>query len=155
MPIVTDTGFAPDAWRAAGADDGPAPGALAPFDAFLERAVEAVPEGSGALIAPTCGVEEIAPYFPRLALIAVPFEAFSDGRGFSLARRLRAAGYGGRLRATGAVIPDQYAYARAAGFDEVAISEERAARQPEADWLRDARRPGWYQRNLLNGAGAA
>ena len=68
-------------------------------------------------------------------LVRVAFPAFSDGRGFTLARLLRAQGYSGRLRAKGHVIADQYAMARRVGFDEVEISDELAARQPAEQWL--------------------
>ena len=64
----------------------------------------------------------------------ITFPAFSDGRGFTLARRLRVMGYSGRLRAQGHVIADQYAMARRCGFDEVEISADLAARQPEDQW---------------------
>jgi Uncharacterized protein conserved in bacteria len=67
--------------------------------------------------------------------IRVAFPAFSDGRGFTLARLLRLGGFQGRLRAHGHVIADQYAMARRAGFDEVEIPETLAARQPEDQWL--------------------
>ena len=66
--------------------------------------------------------------------IRIAFPSFSDGRGFTLARLLRLAGYQGRLRAHGHVIADQYAMARRCGFDEVEISEELAARQPQDQW---------------------
>ena len=68
-------------------------------------------------------------------LIRVDFPSFADGRGFTIARLLRLRGYEGRLRARGHVISDQYAMARRAGFDEVEISDEQAARQPEGEWL--------------------
>jgi uncharacterized protein (DUF934 family) len=68
-------------------------------------------------------------------IIRIPFASFADGRGFTLARRLRLRGYTGRLRAAGHVIADQYAMARRAGFDEVEISAALAARQPEDQWL--------------------
>jgi uncharacterized protein (DUF934 family) len=68
------------------------------------------------------------------ALIRVAFPSFADGRGFTIARRLRLRGYRGRLRAAGHVIADQYAMARRAGFDEVEIDEDLAARQPEDQW---------------------
>ena len=69
------------------------------------------------------------------AAIRIAFPAFSDGRGFTLARLLRLRGFTGRLRAAGHVIADQYAMARRAGFDEVEIDDALAARQPEAEWL--------------------
>lgn len=68
-------------------------------------------------------------------LIAIAFPTFSDGRGFSLARELRQAGYRGRLRAAGELIPDQFGFALDCGFDEVEISAERLARQPLEQWL--------------------
>ena len=67
-------------------------------------------------------------------LVRVAFPAFSDGRGFTLARHLRTAGFTGRLRAKGHVIADQYAMARRVGFDEVEISDELAERQPADQW---------------------
>ncbi|MEQ9257762.1 MAG: DUF934 domain-containing protein [Roseovarius sp.] len=67
--------------------------------------------------------------------IRVDFPSFADGRGFTIARQLRLMGYEGRLRAKGHIIADQYAMARRSGFDEVEISEEIAARQPEDQWL--------------------
>jgi uncharacterized protein (DUF934 family) len=70
-----------------------------------------------------------------IALIRVNFPAFNDGRGFTLARRLRMMGYKGRLRAHGHIIADQYAMARRVGFDEVEIPDDLAARQPEDQWL--------------------
>jgi uncharacterized protein (DUF934 family) len=67
-------------------------------------------------------------------MVAVRFPSFADGRGFTLARMIRAAGYGGRLRAVGPLIADQYAMARRSGFDEVEIPDEIAARHGEAQW---------------------
>ena len=81
------------------------------------------------------------------ALVVVAFPAFSDGRGFTLARHLRARGYAGRLRARGHVIADQYAMARRSGFDEVEISDELAARQPAAQW---AFRADWQAHDYLS-----
>lgn len=69
------------------------------------------------------------------ALIAIAFPAFTDGRGFSVAKGLREAGYRGRLRASGELLPDQFAFALAVGFDEIEISDERLARQPIEQWL--------------------
>ncbi len=68
-------------------------------------------------------------------LIRVDFPNFADGRGFTIARRLRLMGFHGRLRARGHVIAEQYAMARRAGFDEVEIDDDLARRQPEAHWL--------------------
>lgn len=114
--IVTDTGFAPEDF------DGP----IAPLaDLANETAVD---------LANTDDPTALADRLSGLALIRVAFPAASDGRGFTLAARLRRMGYTGRLRAHGHVIADQYAMARRSGFDEVEISDELAARQPQDQW---------------------
>ena len=74
------------------------------------------------------------PLDPMPRMIRVAFPSFADGRGFTIARRLRLMGYTGRLRAAGHVIADQYTMARRSGFDEVEITDEMAARQPEDQW---------------------
>lgn len=73
--------------------------------------------------------------FAGTSAIRIDFPAFSDGRGFTLAKLLRLAGFTGRLRANGHVIADQYAMARRSGFDEVSIDDALAARQPQDQWL--------------------
>ena len=90
---------------------------------------------AGALIVPGDADEAALAAATGAALVAVPFPAFADGRGFSVAQRLRCLGFTGRLRATGHVIPDQFAYARACGFDEVAVTPAHFARTGgEAAW---------------------
>jgi uncharacterized protein (DUF934 family) len=71
----------------------------------------------------------------RIDLIAIAFPKYGDGRGFSIARALRDQGYRGLLRASGSIIPDQFAFAIHCGFDEVEIDDARAARQPIGQWL--------------------
>jgi uncharacterized protein (DUF934 family) len=78
--------------------------------------------------------EALRPYLADLRLIRVAFPSFSDGRAFTVARRLRSFGFAGELRALGPVIADQYAMARRVGFDAVEIPDELAARQPEDQW---------------------
>lgn len=75
------------------------------------------------------------PLCDGLRMVRVDFPSSADGRGFTIARALRLRGYKGRLRAKGHVLADQYAMARRAGFDEVEISDELAARQTEEQWL--------------------
>ena len=83
-----------------------------------------------------------------LDLIRIEFGSFADGRGFSLAKRLRNYGYKGHLRASGHVISDQFRYALDCGFDDVEISDELARRQPEADWISDRATPVSYIERL-------
>ena len=78
--------------------------------------------------------EALAPYLANLTLIHVDFPAFNDGRGFTIARRLRMMGFAGWLRAQGHVLPDQYAMIRRVGFDDVLITDTLAERLTEDDW---------------------
>ena len=103
--IVTDSGFGPDDF----------PGEI--LDLASDTAPEALEAGTNA------------------DLVRIDFPSSADGRGFTLARLLRLRGYRGRLRARGHVIADQYAMARRAGFDEVEISDDLAARQPQDQWM--------------------
>ncbi|PQO24505.1 oxidoreductase [Rhodobacteraceae bacterium WD3A24] len=118
--IVTDTGFARDDWTGGfAAPDEAAAGSNA---AGLDLPGDADPAA-------------LADRLGGLGMVRVSFPSFADGRGFTLARRLRRMGFTGRLRAAGHVLADQYAMARRVGFDEVEISDDQARRQPEADWL--------------------
>ena len=87
---------------------------------------------------------------PKIGAIRINFPNFGDGRGFSIATKLRHMGYAGRLRASGHVIADQYALARRSGFDEIEIDDELAARQPENQWISGKDwKSGSYQDRLL------
>ena len=149
MPIVRKTGFAADVWSR---EDG-AERRILPFEDALV-ALEGGASQIGVDMPNDADPARLAPFFDRIALVAVAFPAFSDGRGFSIAQRLSALGYAGALRASGALIPDQFAYALVCGFDEIEIDADRAERQPEAQWLADVGRPGWYQRALVEPAAA-
>ncbi|MCJ8140147.1 DUF934 domain-containing protein [Falsirhodobacter halotolerans] len=111
--IVTDRGFAPDDFT----------GPVTPLAEWTGGAVDLANTDD-----PT-GLD-----LGSIPMIRVAFPSSTDGRGFTLAARLRRMGYAGRLRAAGHVIADQYAMARRAGFDEVEISDDLAARQPEDQW---------------------
>ena len=69
-------------------------------------------------------VAELAPYLDRLALIALVFPTFKDGRAYSQARLLRERyGFRGELRATGQVLRDQFVFLLRAGFDALRRGE--------------------------------
>lgn len=82
----------------------------------------------------TINPEEAFKEFGTSNILGIEFAAHSDGRGFTLAKRLRNLGFKGVLRAVGPLIPDQFADAIACGFDEIEISEEQLLRQPITDW---------------------
>lgn len=68
--------------------------------------------------------------------IEINIPAFSDGRGFSVARHLRVnRKYAGILRATGNVLPDQLQSLFQLGFSEVLVGDVNLARHSRQDWL--------------------
>ncbi|MGI3185549.1 DUF934 domain-containing protein [Nioella aestuarii] len=103
--LVTDAGFAP-----------------APVCDTLDLASDAAPE-------------DLLGALTSNRIVRIDFPSFADGRGFTLARRLRQMGFTGHLRAKGHVLADQYAMARRSGFDDVEIDRALATRQPEDQWL--------------------
>ena len=127
--LNNDTGFVADDWT----------GGFAPLDeaANDRRALDVASDTDPATV--PLGAE----------IIRVAFPSAGDGRGFTIARVLRLRGYRGRLRAFGHVLADQYAMARRAGFDEVEIPDDLAARQPEDQWkFRANWRDHHYQAHL-------
>lgn len=70
--------------------------------------------------------EAIADDLGRLALVALEFPKFRDGRAFTLARELRERhGYDREIRATGHIIPDQYLFLVRAGVNTVEVPSDR------------------------------
>lgn len=65
------------------------------------------------------------PELLRLDLIAIEFPAFNDGRGYSLARILREAGFKGELRAVGDIRRDQLFYLARCGFNAFALTADQ------------------------------
>lgn len=133
--IVTDTGFGTDDWTS-----GYQPLEKLPAN-DTTLAVDLASDTDPTALA---GLTEAT-------MIRIDFPSFADGRGFTLATRLRQLGYQGRLRAKGHVIADQYAMARRSGFDEVEIDDALAARQPEDQWLRRANWQGHNYQARLRG----
>lgn len=85
--------------------------------------------GRGALgvrLSPTDDPALIANDLDKLALIAVEFPAFADGRGYSTATLLRDRyGYKGELRAVGDVLRDQIFLMSRSGFTTFALREDQ------------------------------
>jgi uncharacterized protein (DUF934 family) len=69
-------------------------------------------------------VNELKPWLGHLALIALNFPKFRDGRAYSQARQLRETlGFRGTLRATGDILRDQFGFLVRAGFDSFAVKK--------------------------------
>lgn len=137
MPLLKDGVLASDRWQRVADDAKPADDAavIVTFVRFrAERAaLLARPAPLGVQLRNTDPVEEIAPDVGRLALIALEFPKFSDGRAFTQARLLRERyRFAGELRATGQVLPDQLHHMRRCGFDAF----ELAKGEPLQAWRR-------------------
>ena len=115
------------------ADDAEIPGegaVLIPTARFLEDA-----EGfsrrvgrTGVIWPNNRDVDDLVPYLARLAVIALVFPTFRDGRAYSQARLLRERhGFKGELRATGQVLRDQFVFMLRAGFDAFEVKKDSDA----------------------------
>jgi uncharacterized protein (DUF934 family) len=77
-------------------------------------------------VSPDDDFESCADKFGQLALIAVDFPSFRDGRGYSIGYLLRTRyGWQGELRAIGDVLRDQLNYMRRCGFDAFAVRADK------------------------------
>jgi uncharacterized protein (DUF934 family) len=137
----------PDPWQRV-PDDAPIPGEgpvlvdlprwKAERDALLARGAPV-----GVCLRPGEEPAEIADDLGRLALVALDFPAFKDGRAYSSARVLREQlGYSGELRAVGDVLLEQLHFMDRVGFDAFEIDSD----DPERDWRIAANDMTlWYQ----------
>ena len=123
---------------------------LAAFLADVEASNEG---GYGVLIAPVDDVTVLAPYLDRIALVAVAFPAFNDGRAFSHASLLRSRlGFGGEVRAVGDVLIDQIPHMLRTGITSFAVTNPVALAR-----LAEGRLPGiaeHYQPTAVGGEAA-
>lgn len=98
---------------------------LVPLKQFLLQKFELNARGDyGVWFAPDDEVESIAGELKDIALIAVEFPSFVDGRGFTTGRLLRERyGFTGELRAFGDVFKDTIHYLWRCGFNSFAVKE--------------------------------
>ena len=104
--------------------DAPATAALPPLDALLALDRTGRRAARGVRLAPHDALEALLPALDGLEVVAIDFPAFTDGRGFSHARRLRAVHrFAGEVRAIGDVRPDQARQMIRCGFDALEFAE--------------------------------
>jgi uncharacterized protein (DUF934 family) len=161
MPLIRNNAFIEDDWRQLAVDE-PLPESgdiVVPF-ARLLKDWETLTRHDGRLGVVFANAERAETLFlPRLALIILPFPAFTDGRAYSIARQLREMGYTRELRASGNVLPDQLQFMRQVGFDSFEVGDRfeaslwlKAARQMSLSYQRGFSRPGgeaevWSERH--------
>lgn len=151
MVLVKNGAVADDPWVFVGdGEDLPEAGpALVSFERWQRdrAALAARTAPHGVRLTSEARAEALEGAVGALALIALDFPAFTDGRPYSTARLLRERyGYTGELRATGQVLRDQAQFLLRCGFDsfelpdgaeaagwEEALSEIGIVYQPAAD----------------------
>jgi uncharacterized protein (DUF934 family) len=132
MPLVKQGKISPDPFVHV-ADDAELPGDgavlvsaaqfLADPEALLRR-----PGKLGVIWPNNRDVDDLVPYLDRLAVVALLFPTFRDGRAYSQARLLRERyAYRGELRATGQVLRDQFVFMLRAGFDAFEVKKDSDA----------------------------
>jgi len=78
----------------------------------------------GLRLKPSDAVEQIAGDLDRIAVVALEFPKFNDGRAMSQARLLRERhGYRGEIRATGKVLRDLLLFMHRCGFDAFEVAD--------------------------------
>jgi uncharacterized protein (DUF934 family) len=96
---------------------------LAEAEAILSR-----PGKTGVIWPNNKPVTELVPFLGRLAVVALVFPGFRDGRAYSQARMLRERhGFKGEMRATGQVLRDQFVFMMRSGFDAFEVKKDSDA----------------------------
>ncbi len=136
MPLLKDGRIVEDHWQFIGDDDDiPVQGDIVVSFERLKNSIEILVMRKGYLgvrLDNDADAHDLAPYINNLALIALEFPAFTDGRAYSQARLITTQlNFTGELRATGNVLADQGVFMSRCGFDAFEIDEH----QPPHLWL--------------------
>lgn len=153
MALFRNNAFETDDWRALGEDETP------PFDGKViltladwrrrseNSQLRAANIPLGLRLEPGDKLDAIAHDLAHLALIAIRFPAFTDGRGYSMAHQIRVTwGFAGELRATGDILFDQLHLLSRCGFDAFEVSDAATIRLLNAGQRPDFRL--YYQPGL-------
>jgi uncharacterized protein (DUF934 family) len=128
MPLVKGSQIVEDSYVRV-LDDAPIPEGvpiIVPGKRFLVDAAELTQRNApiGLLWPNDRRVAELEQWLDRLALVALVFPKFRDGRAYSQARLLRERhAFKGELRATGDVLRDQFQFLLRAGFDSFEVKK--------------------------------
>jgi uncharacterized protein (DUF934 family) len=123
MPrLIKDSKVVDDTWLALDLDTtAPKAGQICSLEQWLQLADK---KGSAVQLEPAQEPDVLFEHLEQIQLIVINFPVFTDGRGFSYARRLRERGYLDELRAGGHFIRDQLTYLRRCGFDAFQMADE-------------------------------
>ncbi len=133
MALIKNQSISPDNPFAFFEDDAEVPDgahAIVSQTRFLEQRVTLLERATalGVRVAPEDDPQALLGSFDGLALVAIWFPKYADGRGYSHARLLRDRyGWSGELRAVGDVKRDQLFYMKRCGFDAYELPEGQDA----------------------------
>lgn len=99
-----------------------------PFTRYQAHAGELAnhPHFAGVRVSGADDIFAIGEALAQQKLVAIEFDNFVDGRGYSIARLLRTRfGFTGELRAMGNVLKDQLYYMQQCGFNAFEVEEEK------------------------------
>lgn len=134
--LWTGSSFVADPWKVIGDDAAFPIGGQAIITLARWRADQATLAGLGVpvgvVVQPADTLDIETDDVARLAVIALVFPKFTDGRAYSTARRLRESGYTGEIRAVGDVLLDQLPLMLRAGFTAFEITSAATIRALEA-----------------------
>lgn len=128
-----------DRWHTVTGEDGPmvsitpAPNLLLTFTQWHGiRSQWPVGMAVGVLLPNDTAVEDLAADLPRLALVALQFPKWTDGRAYSQAHLLRSRfKFQGEIRAAGEVLVDMMALLQRTGFDAVSLRADQSIASAE------------------------
>jgi len=126
MPLIKDKQIIDNDWRHADeSGELPSGKVTVPLKRWLSDRQELTGRSDiGLRLIATDTLDAIRDDLPQFGIIAIEFEKFNDGRGFSLARLLRERyGYGGEIRAIGTFLRDQLYYMHRCGFNAFELGE--------------------------------
>lgn len=136
--LWTPAGFREDEWSHAESADALSGNGrfILPLQAFLgldPDVRKSARERIGMLMQPADKLETIAELLDDVALVALVFPSFTDGRSFSKAELLRSRyNFDGAVRATGQVLVDQLPHMLRLGFDEFEVTNPVLIKRLEA-----------------------
>ena len=100
----------------------------------------------GVCIEPADNPDILLPYFDRISFIAIAFPSFTDGRGYSHARRLRKNHrFEGPIVSYGDVLRDQLMHMKRCGMSAYILREDQ---DPQGSLEVFSRFPQFYQKPL-------
>jgi uncharacterized protein (DUF934 family) len=127
MTLLKNGVFTPDPWQRLEADELPQAGKVLLTVEQWRRLAPSHTQANiayGLLIEPGTEVEDFAADYKRLALVVIAFPKYTDGRGYSMAQKIRERfGFTGELRAVGDVLFDQLQLMARCGFDAFDIAD--------------------------------